>query len=106
MPELGEWQRRFLHSLFRTVLLLQGKVNFSQLGKHSELNEKTYRRGFRRAFDFEQFNSNCLEQRSLKGELVAAMDASYLPKSGKKTYGLGRFYSGCLGRTVKGLVQR
>ena len=31
------------------------------------------------------------------------MDASHVPKSGKQTYGLGKFYSGCLGRAVKGL---
>ena len=103
MPELGEWQKRFLVTLFNTVLLLRGKVNFSQLGKHSELNEKTFRRWFRRDFDFTCFNLHLLEQRPIQGELVAAMDASYLPKSGRKTYGLGKFYSGCLGRAVKGL---
>lgn len=103
MPELGEWQKRFLITLFNTLLLLKGKVNFSSLASHSELGERTYRRGFRRAFDFERFNLNCIEQRPAKGKLVAAMDASYIPKSGKQTYGLGKFYSGCLGRAVKGL---
>ena len=103
MPELGEWQKRFLITLFNTVLLLKGKVNFSCLARHSELSERTYRRGFRREFDFERFNLHCLEQRTAKGRLVAAMDASYVPKSGKQTYGLGKFYSGCLGRAVKGL---
>lgn len=103
MPELGEWQKRFLLVLFPTLLLLRGKVNFSQLAHHSELSERTYRRGFRREFDFEAFNLHCVEQRSVKGELVAAMDASYVPKSGKQTFGLGKFYNGCLGRAVKGL---
>jgi hypothetical protein len=46
---------------------------------------------------------HCIEQRASQGELVAAMDASYIPKSGKKTDGLGKFYSGCLGKAVKGL---
>lgn len=103
MPELGEWQKRFLSVLFRTVLLLRGRVNFSNLASHSAFAEKTYRRGFRRDFDFKQFNVHCLEQRPVKGNLIAAMDASYLPKSGKETYGLGKFYSGCLGKAVKGL---
>ena len=85
------------------MLLVCGKLNFSSLASHSELNERTYRRGFRRDFDFEQFNLKCLAQRAKKGEWVAALDASYLPKSGKHTYGLGKFYSGCLGRAVKGL---
>ena len=56
MPELGEWQERFLSVLFCTVLLLRGRVNFSNLASHSKFSEKTYRRGFRRDFDFKQFN--------------------------------------------------
>lgn len=103
MPELGEWQKRFLLILFHTVLLLRGKVNFSNLARHSALNEKTYRRNFRRAFNFRQFNLHCIEQRPVKGKLLAAMDASHVAKSGDKTYGLGKFYSGCLGKAVKGL---
>ena len=67
------------------------------------MNERTYRRGFRRDFDFERFNLGCIKQCVFPGELVAAMDASYIPKRSNKTYGLGKFYSGCLGRAVKGL---
>lgn len=103
MPELGEWQKRFMLVLLQTILVIRGKVNFRQLARHSDVSEKTFRRGFRRDFDFEQFNLHCLEQRPVKGELVAVMDASYLAKSGKQRYGLGKFYSGCLGRAVKGL---
>ena len=103
MPGVGKWQRDFLRQLFSTVLLVYGKLNFSNLARHSELDEKTYRRGFRRDFDFEMFNLHCLGQRTTSGELVAALDASYLAKSGKQTFGLGKFYSGCIGRAVKGL---
>lgn len=103
MPGVGKWQRDFLRQLFSTVLLMCVKLNFSNLGRYSELDEKTYRRGFRRDFDFEQFNVNCIQQRARRGELVAALDASHIPKSGKQTYGLGKFYSGCMGRMLKGL---
>lgn len=103
MSEIGEYQKQFLGILFSTVLLLRGKFNFSNLARHSELSEKTYRRGFRRDFDFEQFNLQCILQRPFQGNLVAVMDASYIPKRGSKTYGLGKFYSGCLGKAVKGL---
>lgn len=103
MPAVGKWQGDFLRQLFSTTLLLCGKLNFSNLARHSELTEKTYRRGFRRDFDFEEFNLNCIDQRPMSGDLVAALDASYLPKSGKQTFGLGKFYSGCIGRAVKGL---
>ena len=103
MPEVGKWQRNFLRHLFSSVLLVCGRLNFSSLARHSALSEKTYRRGFRRSFDFEGFNLRCIEQRVEKGRLVAALDASHLPKSGKRTYGLGKFYSSCLGKAVHGL---
>lgn len=103
MPGVGEWQKRFLVGLFSTVLLLKGRLNFSTLARHSDLDEKTYRRNFRRDFDFKTFNLNCIEQRPATGKLVAALDASHSPKSGKQTFGLGKFYNGCLGRAVKGL---
>lgn len=43
------------------------------------------------------------EQREVKGELAAVMDASFIPKSGKKTFGLGKFYNGCTGKAERGL---
>ena len=67
------------------------------------MHRKTFRRGFQGDFDFEQFNLGCIEQRPQQGELVAAIDASYIDKSGKKTEGLGYFYSGCAKKAKKGL---
>lgn len=103
MSGLGVWQKRFMKILFISLLTLRGRVNFSNLARHSELNEKTYRRGFEKDFDFENFNLAIIQERPVKGELVAAIDTSYLPKAGKKTYGLGKFYSSCLNKAVKGL---
>jgi len=103
IPELGIWQKRFMQILFLSLLTLRGRVNFSNLARHSELNEKTYRRGFEKDFNFENFNLAIKEERPVKGELVAAIDTSYLPKAGKKTFGLGKFYSSCLNKAVKGL---
>src|SRR6185503_13734911 len=36
-------------------------------------------------------------------ELVSAHDASFLPKSGKQTFGLGYFFNGCASRAERGL---
>jgi len=90
MPDVGKWQSKFLDELLKTILLIQGKVNFSSLGKHSNLHEKTYQRRYRDSFDFETFNVECIKQRPIKGNLVAAVDATYISKSGKKTEGLGK----------------
>jgi len=103
MPEVGKWQREFIKVLFATILLIQGKVNFSSLANHSVLCIKTFRRGFQRDFDFESFNLRCIEQRPAQGNLVAAIDASFIKKSGKQTEGLGYFFNGCTGKAMKGL---
>jgi hypothetical protein len=38
-----------------------------------------------------------------RAELVSAHDASFLPKSGKQTCGLGHFFNGCASRAARGL---
>ncbi|MBI3424155.1 MAG: transposase, partial [Acidobacteria bacterium] len=35
--------------------------------------------------------------------MIAAQDASFIPKSGQHTPGLGQFYNGCAGRAERGL---
>src|SRR5215471_18764991 len=36
-------------------------------------------------------------------ELISAHDASFMPKSGKQTFGLGHFFNGCTSRAERGL---
>src|SRR5712691_4621209 len=38
-----------------------------------------------------------------RSELVSAHDASFIPKSGKQTFGLGHFFNGCASRAERGL---
>lgn len=90
-------------NVLMTVLVIQGRVNYRNLGRHGQYHERTYRRWFREEFDFASFNLACLAQRKTKGQLVAALDASYIPKSGKHTDGVGNFYDGCVGKVRKGL---
>lgn len=103
MPEVGKWQRVFISVLFSTILLIQGRINFTTLARHSDLHRKTYRRAFQREFDFESFNINCIEQRPIQGTMAAIMDASFVRKSGKYTPGLAQFYNSCNNKTEKGL---
>src|SRR5712671_1156471 len=41
--------------------------------------------------------------RDLRSELVSAHDASFIPQSGKQTFGLGHFFNGCASRAEHGL---
>jgi hypothetical protein len=44
-------------------------------------------------FDWSGFNMNLIQQHC-SDELILAFDPSYMPKSGKKTAHVGRFWSG------------
>lgn len=79
--------------LFKMVLSLMGRVNFSQLSRYSSLNEKTYSRNFRRSSDFVHFNRLSIERvYNPKNNYLLAIDASFIPKSGKATYVPGNFW--------------
>lgn len=102
LKSLSKPQRKFLTVLFTTFFVCPSKINFSSLARHSALNEKTYRRNFRKPVDFIEINQTIIDQS--KCQIVAfAMDASFIGKSGKETFGLDKFWNGCASRAEKGL---
>jgi hypothetical protein len=102
--QLSNSQQKFLITLFSTILVLCGKVNFTNLSRYSQISERTYRRHFRRSFNFIQGNANLIKQAiPATARQIIATDCSFAPKSGKGTYGIEYFYNGCAGRTEKGL---
>ncbi len=52
MSGVGKSQKKFLVTLFLTILLMRGKVTFRNMSRYSDLSEKTYWRQFRQSFDF------------------------------------------------------
>jgi len=104
MPGLGEPQRKFLATLFVTVLVLRGRVNFRNLSRYCDYSERTIARQFREPFDWPDFHQRVLlTALDPHSELISAHDASFLPKSGKQTFGLGHFFNGCASRAERGL---
>ena len=104
MSSAGLPQKKFLITLFLTMLLMRGKVRFRNLSRYSDLSEKTYSRQFRRTFDFADYNERLIEDAVPSDhEKTGAMDCSYIPKSGKKTYGPGFFYDSGCDKPAKGL---
>ena len=105
MSGVAKPQKKFMVTLFLTILLLRGKVNFRNLSRYSQLSEKTYSRQFRQPFDFVTFNHVLIEEAvPPEHEKIGVIDCSYLPKSGKKTYGLDFFYDSGHNRPAKGLT--
>ena len=104
MGTLSQPHLKVMTTLLMTILLLCGKVNFTNLSRYSPLSEKTYRRFFAKGFNFCRFNQILIEQQVPENHgLLAVMDASFNPKSGKKTFGLDFFYNGCRGQMERGL---
>ena len=83
-------------------LSIKGKINFLQLERFSGKCEQGFRYFFERSFDFFSFNK-ALVKLHVHGKRAIAFDPSYISKSGKKTPGVGYFWSGCAGRAKWGL---
>lgn len=105
VPVKNKSQRTFLEELFSILPAIMGKFNFSNLARYSRFNEVSFRRNFCKYFDWVAFNHNLI-QLSLTGPesvLIAAIDASFIKKSGKKTFGRDKFWSGCANKAKRGL---
>lgn len=99
--------RIFFSHLMTLLVSLRGRFTFVNLSRYGLFNEVTYRYHFAKAFDFMTFNGKLIDKHC-SDERIIAFDPSYLPKSGKHTYGLGRFWrsaarSGCAQQVKKGL---
>src|SRR5437660_7861368 len=104
IPGLGQPQRKFLATLFVTILVLRGRGNFRNLSRYCDYAERTIARQFREPFDWPDFHQRVLMTAlDPHSELVSAHDASFIPKSGKQTFGLGHFFNGCASRAERGL---
>jgi hypothetical protein len=104
MPAVRQPQRKFLAGLFATILALRGRVTGRNLSRYCEYAERTIARQFRAACDWPDFPQRgmtaALEPPS---ELIAAQAASFIPQSGKPTFGLGHCFNGCASRADRGL---
>ena len=97
-------QEKFLIILISTIMVLCGKVNFTNLSRYSEINERTYRRQYLRSYNFMRSNGQVIEQAiSASARQIIAIDCSFVPKSGKATYGVEYFWNGSAGSAEKGL---
>ena len=104
MSNVKKPQRKFMSALFAVLIVFQGKANFRNMSRYSSRSEKCFSRWYRRSFDFAQFNTALLLHESPDPEqFIAAIDASFLSKSGKKTQGLAWYYNGAAGEAQRGL---
>ena len=83
---------------------MRGRYNSTNLSRYSPYHEQSIRRHLTQAFPWARFNAALLQGvLPQTHELMLAQDASFIPKCGSHTTGLGHFYNGCAQRVEKGL---
>lgn len=102
MKKINACRQRFMVEAVTLFLSIKGRVNFQQLERYGKYSEQRYRIQFEKPFDFMAFNSELVQQHG-SGHYIIALDPSFIAKSGKKTPGIGYFWSGQAGRTKRGL---
>jgi hypothetical protein len=85
MPAVRQPRRKFLATVFATILALRGRVTFRNLSRYCAYSERTMARQFRAAFDWPDFHQRVLTAAlDPRSALISAQDASFIPKSGKR----------------------
>ena len=93
---------KFIIHIMELWLGMNCRYVFTNMERWGSMTEKSYRHGFKKFFDWFNFNIHLLRQYGGK-EIIAVFDPSYISKSGKQTYGLGMFWSGTRQRALKGI---
>src|SRR4030095_16018922 len=104
MPTVRQPQRKFLSVVFATILALRARVTGRNLSRYCAYSERTIARQFRASFEWPEFPQRVMTTvLEPCADLIAVQDASFIPKSGKQTFGLGQFFNSCANRAERGL---
>lgn len=101
MSNVGKWQARFFIDLTNLWLGLKGRYHFENLSRQGNMSSESYRFNFSKLFDFKAFNLELFKYLDL--EKIWVFDPTFLNKSGKKTPGIGYFWSGCKQQVSRGI---
>ena len=102
MLGLSHVRTKFLTHVFVLFLSMRGRLNFANMARYGTYSEKSYRTHFEESFPFFMFNLHLIQQVSSASRLIVA-DCTFLPKSGKTTPHIGKFWNGCVGKAMPGL---
>jgi hypothetical protein len=95
--------RKFIAHLLGLLLMLPGRATLRNLSRYSPYHERTFARWYARDFDWVSLNKAAIPEVVPPAHAQAlVIDASFIPKSGKQTYGLDRFWNGSHSRAEKG----
>jgi hypothetical protein len=100
--KLSRVRTKFLTHVFVLFLSVRGRLNFTNMARYGIYSEKSYRTHFNTAFPFFSFNLQLVQEVCSSSRLIVA-DCTFLPKSGKATPHLGKFWNGCVRKAMPGL---
>lgn len=103
---LSKAQRRFLVIAVQAIVCCRWRINFRSLSEVSVYGEKTYRRHYGATIDFIPIHRAVADSvlgESVSGFRVIGFDPTFLPKAGKHTPGVGKFWNGSAQRAESGL---
>ena len=97
-------RRKFITHLLGLLLMIPGHATFRNMSRYSPYHEKTFARHYDTDLDWVSLNKIAITREvPPEHEQGLVIDASFISKSGKQTYGLDRFWNGSHSRTEKGL---
>ncbi len=89
MSDIFKPQRKFIPVVLTVIMLMRGHVSFRNMSRYSSLCEKTFSGQFGNPSDSAGFNMIGTEMSVTPHTLmIAAPDCSFIPESGRHTYGL------------------
>ena len=94
--------KKYFVKLMETWLMLPVRYSMENLSLYMDYCEKSIRLQMSRKFPFGKWLQSLLVLQRLK-ECIIVFDPTHLNKSGKKTYGVGKFWSGKDQRVKRGL---
>jgi hypothetical protein len=104
MSDVNKPQRKFMVAFFVALFICVGRATMTNLSRYGAGSRRRIARWKKRPFDFWQLNVTALRDQNITNHrTAAAFDCTFLPKSGKQTYGLAKFYNACASRAERGL---
>lgn len=99
---LSRTRKLFMVHIFILCLSMKGRFNFMNMNRYGDYSEKSYRLHFEKHFDFFAFNGQMIHEHCSSHRIIVT-DCSYIPKSGKMTPNIDKFWNGCASKSEKGL---